>query len=496
MGRKKWDDPFEVRQRVFPLPPGTLSPEFETPIAQQALRIGVPKRAAVLVVLNAVGGICDKRSRFMPYVAFHEAKRDAHMGELFDAYAGAWGQAPIPWTCFVATPGSRKTALLELGYDPVRQVIHAAEHAHKLAVKAWERDDFPGKPKKPPPEPSPILLDDSTLQGADLQLSRTDRGLGMVRDELATWLAMGLYSGGGRGVNVAALAERAQWNRKKEGMPNTVTRATREKLLIACDAVAICGAIPPSVITLFKGLEKLDGLFERIIFMLLEEVLDADPTIIVEGWQHIVHAIQRLATIGAQNYVCTLDGAKLIKKIEDDAKRDIVKNESVSALMRSAGGKLHGTVCCYALLIHLLENPYERVIPTDTIRRASRLVQNCLLPETLQFFEGIADRPDDLMLALKRFILGYEKGDIIAPHVIKRAVRATRPLKIREMNEALDPFIAEEWLEPEIPGPNCKRWKIKAGLRERAAAHIKKQKSQQIAEAAILDKILRGERGE
>jgi hypothetical protein len=194
-------------------------------------------------------------------------------------------------------------------------------------------------------------------------LTRTDRGLGRVCDELASFLTFGKWSNG------TDVSERAGWNPKYEAKRgSTIHRASKPDTSTACEACVVFGLIQPQTLATFRRKDKEDGILERFTVAVIDEGADGDSEIEVPGLPELEHAIERLATISALDYQTTYEGGKIIKSVERDALKRLVPIPGLSSGFRSAMRKLHASVARYALIIHLLEDPTQTTIPTDTIR--------------------------------------------------------------------------------------------------------------------------------
>jgi hypothetical protein len=126
--------------------------------------------------------------------------------------------------------------------------------------------------------------------------------------------------------------------------------------------------------------------------------------------------------------------------------------------------KLHGTHARYALILHLLDNADEEVIPTQTVYRALLLIRKYLLPQAKLFFGTLAGSPYQRLREAAGWILTKAPMRFVASDLTAN-VRGCRGMGTKEIGEMLDLLVTGGWLEPENPFPSNRAWEIHPRLR-------------------------------
>ncbi len=118
----------------------------------------------------------------------------------------AWSVPPSIWLALIGPPSCKKTPIIDAAWRPLL-------HAQEIDLAAW-RDELarwkalPKEERANTIEPKPIrrlVSHDGTVEALADILSRQSRGIGVLRDELAGWIAsLEKYSGArGGGVDRA-----------------------------------------------------------------------------------------------------------------------------------------------------------------------------------------------------------------------------------------------------------------------------------------------------
>ena len=143
---------------------------------------------------------------------------------------------------------------------------------------------------------------------------------------------------------------------------------------------------------------------------------------------------------------------------------------------RGTCSKLHGTHARYALVLHLLDNPDQEVIPTATVERAAILIREFLLPQARDFFANLTGSPQQRLRDAAGWILTRPGKRLLASDVTA-SVRSCRGIGTKELGELLDPLVPGGWLEPETPFPNNRAWMVHPRLREAFAERTETERA-------------------
>lgn len=431
-----WDPFDEPKPPEFPR--GVLSWGMEQTVFALAKRDGVDPGAQAMAYLAAGSGAAHKAARFFPY-----ANSD-------------WGVPAILWVMLLALSGQRKTPVINNAFNPLRARDREAWAEYSKQKKAWEALPKDEQKKTPEPEePHTVCVGDVTIEKLQIDLARSGRGAILVRDELADLLGFGAYS------PAHAAKERAYYLQAYEGGTYHVGRVGRGTVFIEENALSLYGAIPPARLADFKDLDS-DGFMQRMCVVRAAESASADPDVKVEHRLEIDGALSRLTqqTFGRQYFT---EGGELIRETEQFG----VKLASISDYGLGFQGfcsKLHGLHARLALVLHLLDNPDETMVPVETVMRAKRLLREYLLPQTLDFYSSFSKSGINRQRDVASWILTRAKDRFVASD-LTAAMKWCRNLTTKQMNEMLEPLVNGGWLTPEEPWPQINRgWKVTPGL--------------------------------
>jgi hypothetical protein len=453
-----WQDP--------PLPEwpgGVLSRQAEETMAFAALRDGVDYGAQCLAYLAAGSGAAPKDARFMPY---------PHPG---------WAVPPIIWVMVIAESGQRKTAIKETAFAPLQAIHNARWREYMGELQSWRRlSENAKRENQKPVEPHSFIINDCTVEKLQLILATNSRGTLLLKDELAGLFEFGRYSGG------VGTAERTFYLESYEGGACTVHRVGRDSLHIPNNALTIYGNIQPDRLSTFQGLES-DGLLQRFAVIRAKPATIERPDVTVPNLGPLHRAIEdlaRMTRLDGRNYSTTDEGAELIRQTRRDAEGyETITDYGVA--FQGFCRKLHGTHARVALVLHLLEDPRQVIIPTETVVRAGRLVRHFLLPHALGFYSVIPGSAAALPRDIGGWLLTKAKNQVVASD-LTAGVKACRPLNTKQIGEALDRFVTGGWLEPLKDFPGNRKWHLNPGVR---GAFAERAETERARRQAIRDQI-------
>ena len=428
-------------------PGGVLTREMEDAVFALAMRDGVCPGALAMAYLAAASGAAPKAARFMPY------------------QSGDWSVPPIVWVMTIADSGQRKTAIEDRAFVALREAHAAVWRTHRRRLQEWQAlpvDERRTVPK--PAEPHSFLVEDVTVEKLQMILAATDRGTFMARDEMAGLLEFGRYT-----KNTGA-AERAFYLQAYEGGHYTVSRVSRDSLHIAVNALTIYGSIQPDRLKDFPDLAK-DGLVQRINMVRASPASASRDNVTVKGTDKVNATITGLTKRENRRYATTPEGGEIIRQTEQDG-RDFAAITDFGPGFQGTCAKLHGTHARYALVLHMLDDPDNDIIPTAAVERARILVREFLLPQARDFFATLAGSQQQRLRDAAGWVLTKAPQRFLASDVTA-GVRACRGMGTKELSDLLDPLVAGGWIEPETPFPSNRAWTIHPYLRvtfaERAA---------------------------
>lgn len=192
-----------------------------------------------------------------------------------------WSAPPTLWTACIGASGTGKSPAWKAATAPTRKLQEKAFKEHnekekeyqdrmqeyKREISHWKahRDKGP-PPVEPsaPPEPSRLIISDTTVEAVAPILLANPRGLLLSCDELSGWIAsFDRYAANGRGARDAA-----SWLPMYSGECVLIDRKTGDMRTIFVPAahVSICGGIQPDVLRKVLGaLHLQNGLAARVL---------------------------------------------------------------------------------------------------------------------------------------------------------------------------------------------------------------------------------------
>jgi len=426
-----WDEPPPA-----PWPGDVLPKSWETEVAEYAWVTGYDPAAVMFGFVWAASAAVDKRLRLRPYAGVE------------------WLVPPIVWVMWIAHSGQRKTGVQ-------RRVLAAVRRAHEQRMRTWARahQAWRGLPlasrrTQPEPEPQTLLINDTTMEALQHALARAPRGMLYARDEVAGLLEMDRYSTGSAGSDRAFLLE------SYEGGAFTTARIKRGNLHIDPCALTIGGAIQPRRLAGFTDLGD-DGLLQRFCGISLAEVQagegGTEPPL-----TDLDAAIERLVSFMPFGDYGTEDGGEALIRDTESAGQKMARTLGLGAAFEAFANKLHGLHARLAFILHLMNDPTELLIPTDTVERAGRLTR-FVLDHALPIYQGLAGITIETTRSIASYLLrtGLTK---LTTRTLLRNVAACRGMNLKQMQIAVEQLVNEGWLHPAEKGPDNREWLVRPGL--------------------------------
>ncbi len=176
-------------------------------------------------------------------------------------------QCPI-WLALVGRPGTNKSHPFSFALEPLRMKQNEFFRDYKKLLSEFERINALTKEEKqkegitdnPLPKCKRFILQDFTIESMAEKHNENPRGLGIVVDELATWLGnMNKYSGGSdQEVWLST------WSRKSLLIDR---KSMREAISIESPFLCVGGTTQDGILkNLFSGAKQKNGFIDRILF--------------------------------------------------------------------------------------------------------------------------------------------------------------------------------------------------------------------------------------
>lgn len=459
-------DPWDtLRPLAFPM--DALPAELAAYAASRARSIGCDPAAVAMCCLSALSVALDGRSRL---------RMKRHDG---------WSVPPTLWVALIGASSARKSPAMKAAWAPLerRQAIALRDYGARMA--AWK--DLPKEDRGEPPRP-PIryATHDGTMEAVQGILANQDRGLGMVRDELAGFIgALEKYSGGKGGA-----ADRAFFLQAFDGGAYVVDRVGRGTVAINNLLLAICGGIQPDRLASFGDLTD-DGLWQRFMPVVMapgglgQDAPEGDAEAAYDGLVDYILGLPSLVAVMS-------DEAMAERQAAERRLHEMEQADALGGAFTSFIGKLHGIWGRLALVLHAASRApqqggmVERV-EAATAKQASRLVFDFILPSAARVYVamGGGSGKGEPVKDVAGYIL-TKKLDRLLASDLTRNVRCARGMGLAEVQRLLSPLVAGGWLAPEKDHAGNNAWLVNATVHEQFAARAEREANRRAAVRALL----------
>lgn len=383
-----------------------------------------------------------------------------------------WSEALVLWALGIGVSGlARKSPSIDLAVDPVKRVQETAVHGYEqelaqyeLELAAYKARNGRGRGPKdeqadaaaPPTEPVcwRCLVSDTTVEALAPILQENERGLTLVRDELAGWLQSFNQYRGGQGADEAFWLEA-----HRAGHCLVDRRGGRQVYAIPRAAISVTGMIQPGVLRdCLKKQYFSSGLAARLLM--------AYPPVQPRRWTHdtieqhvlgetaaVLQALLRLELNvdpdgGSSPHYIGLDEDALALFIEYFDELGEATAEADPDLA-AAFAKLEGYAARFAGLIHevrVATGEDLTLIDADSMGRAITLAR-WFRYETDRVYAMLAESDDDTQRRDLESLI-HIKGGEISPRDLAHARRKYR--KAGAAEAALDDLAKAgrgEWVQ-------------------------------------------------
>jgi hypothetical protein len=412
-----------------------------------------------------------------------------------------WTEPPILWIGVVGDPGQKKSPAQSAAKRPLQELEREFHQSYKAELQEYESDYALYKRSKsdmrPPDKPIQrrISTDDTTVEGLRKVLGENTRGVGIIKDELGSWLAsFDVYRNGSK----TGSKDRADYCELYQGKPKWVDRADKEPMYVPHWGASIVGNIQPGPVKRLMGNITDDGLIARFMIAHCEKNgrgQDRMPNHLAIGtYLKVIKNLVDLKPTGeTETFTFAPEAQEYLEAIWNIAeKRQCLPNTSDA--LKAHLSKFAGMYCRLALVFHMVEAAAEDRYPSKqisnaTARMAAILMSEFLLPNSVRFYAETID--DGSHSSDARWVAGYilSKGlEIISKRELTQAYHAFRrePKAIQATMNTLDAF---NWVEEKDhkrsgevtswtvnPAVHAKFTRLAQFERERRAAERKKIK--------------------
>jgi hypothetical protein len=392
-----------------------------------------------------------------------------------------WSVPPAIWVALIGAPSTKKTPMVDTAWAPLHRIQARDMIHHQREVAEWKC--LPKEEKARNPEPimrRRLISHDATMEAIQDILSKQDRGIGVLRDELAGWIgSMEKYAGGKGGA-----ADRAFALQSYNGGSHVVDRVMRGTLPINNLLTTICGGIQPDRLRQFGDLTD-DGLWQRFVPVIVAPAGMGEDEVSEDagGYSDIVDSLLAVPP-ATRLYLC--DDAHMIR--EDVQKRIYALEQSEVLGNRFVGfcGKMVGLWGRLTLVLHLMADPRSEIVRAETANAARTLLFKSVLPNAARVYTAMGGAGADVEAtqSIAGYILTKKLARIVVSDLTSN-VRVCRHRSLDDVRKLLSPLEAGGWLMPEKDfAPTS--WLVADQVHQRFASQAQKEIVRRAAVRALI----------
>jgi len=419
-------DPWNALRPVsFPL--GAIPSALRDFTAKRARIIGADPCAIAWSCLSACSAAIDGRIRL-------QLKRHDN-----------WSVPPSIWVALIGAPSTKKTPIVDTAWAPLLKIQGRELSHHQYAVAEWKA--LPKDERARIPEPTIVrrlVSHDATVEALQDILSRQDRGIGVLRDELAGWIgSMEKYAPGKGGA-----ADRAFWLQSYNGGSHVVDRVMRGTMPINNLQTTICGGIQPDRLRQFNDLTD-DGLWQRFVPIIVGQAgMGFDEH--TEGGEIYGEIIESLLRVSSSTRLYLCDDAHAIRQDVQERVFSLEQSEVLGNRFVGFCGKLAGLWGRITLVLHLIAEPGSQIVRAETAADARTLLFESVLPNAARVYTAMGGAGADVEAtqSIAGYILTKRLRRIVVSDLTSN-VRVCRHRTLEDVRKLLSPLEAGGWISPE-----------------------------------------------
>jgi hypothetical protein len=354
-----------------------------------------------------------------------------------------WLVPPAIWLALIGLPSTKKSPIIDTAWAPLNKVQGADMRAHQLRMAEWR--STPKKERGEEPEMGRRLIShDATMEALQDILSKQDRGIAVLRDELAGWIgSLEKYAPGKGGA-----ADRAFALQSYNGGNHVVDRVMRGMTPINNLLTTVCGGIQPDRLRQFGDLSD-DGLLQRFVTIIVAAAGMGEDTESSQPYGY-ANIIERLLNVAPNLRIQLSDGAH---EVREDVQRRVFSLEQSEVLgARFVGfcGKLVGLWGRLALVLHLISGADARPVSRAVAENAQRLLFRSVLPNAARVYTAMGGAGADMEAtqSVAGYILTKRLVRILMSDLTSN-VRVCRHKSAEDVRKVISPLVAGGWLLPE-----------------------------------------------
>lgn len=450
-------DPLEDQMAAVPYPDDVLPNVIREYVLERGESTGVDVAAHSTCAVHAMASSLDPS--FSVRVKVHDDE---------------WYERATLWEMIIGESSDGKSVAMRTATAPMRkaQRILAAnykaaaeihEAMHPSVKKQVHPDDAPKKPTK-------FLTADATVEALQELLKNQDRGVCVIRDEIAGLIgSFDRYEG-----RQGNLANRAFYLEAYDGDTYDAARISRGPVYITRLAIPILGGTQPDrILSSMRDLSD-DGMLQRFCFTILGRPRlpkDRPNGLAVENYKRFITWLLSFKRVGDTSLRLVGEGIEIREALESEllSARD---DRTMPRSFKSFCGKLPGKFARLALAFQIAEDPNATVISSGVARRVDRLIRDFIVPNAVQFYQflGGSTRDRDVLVAIIDYLI-TRQGDArnrVRVSDLSANVWACRGGGIAEIQKFAGQLEHRGFLLPEAQY-NPRAWKINPAMYQQFA---------------------------
>ena len=443
-----------------------LPPRLAAFVENRARVIGADVGALAWAAISACSAAVDGESRLL-------MKRNDN-----------WKVPPAIWVALIGASSSKKTPIIKATWAPLERIQGRALRAWTQHKQRWdalpkkEREDTPE-----PPQPIRLVTHGATPESLQAILSRQDRGLGVMHDELAGLIeGMDRYSGGKGG------GERAFYLQAYNGGEYVIDRIGRGTLSANNLLLTICGGIQPAKLASMSGMSD-DGLWQRFVPLIVSGSCMGTDEPGGAAEDDYATMIEDMAARTGGILAQLTEGAHEVRLRVERECFDLEQGEPLGGRFASFCGKLPGLWGRLCLVLAQMEGmPFSVSEKTANMARVL-VMQSALVNAGRVAMAQGGDVNSENAQAIAGYILAKKKTRVLASE-LSRDVWVCRKQSVLVVQQMLSPLVAGGWLTPITPGSGNTGWHVADGVHEVFADRARREVDRR---AAARDAIFAGE---
>jgi Protein of unknown function (DUF3987) len=301
-------------------------------------------------------------------------------------------------------------------------------------------------------------------------LSKQERGIGVLRDELAGWVgAMEKYAPGKGGA-----ADRAFALQSYNGGSHVVDRVGRGTLPIGNLLTTLCGGIQPDRLQKFGDLTD-DGLWQRFVPIIVGPAGIGVDEASGEDADHYLQLVESLLRVSAFMRYQLSEEAHAVRENVQRRIFHLEQSEVLGARFVGFCGKLVGLWGRLCLVLHCIAHGETKLISERIAKAAQLLLFRSVLPNAARVYTAMGGAGGDIEAtqSIAGYILTKRLSRIVASDLTSN-VRVCRHRSLEEVRKLLSPLEAGGWIKAEKEF-NPSAWIVSPQAHERFADRAAKE---------------------